>query len=289
MYIYYILSNIKYIYIGICTIKGDKALTSRDNLEDENDKIESLDKQLYVVEINEHKRVTVAKKKPAFVKRKGFGGYHKRKPKQYNLKLNVKRQLRSWEHKLESLDTTKPMLFITLTTQSTKLSFEDLKDELDFLLGNISGNFKSYCGYLRRFGLTEKLYKHVHLILFFNNKHAPRELTRKWIQQYWNLGNSIVVKKVYDYAGVKNYICKEESHTYFKENGIEYSYYDYGLKIISSSQNLKKTKDTIKFEVSKEDALEIVKNLNLKHKHENYHYGNIKGKWEKIIDRYYFY
>lgn len=149
----------------------------------ENLETETLDNQLYVAEINEHKRVVVTRKKPPFTKRNGFGGYHKRNPKQYNLKLNVKRQLKGWGYNLESLDTTKPMLFITLTTENLKLSFDDLKDELGFLLEKVSYNFKSYCGYIRRFGLTEKLYKHVHLILFFNNKHAPRELTRKWIQQ----------------------------------------------------------------------------------------------------------
>lgn len=180
--IYYQTLNVFVLYKHF-TKKGDKELVDTDNLETENNRIEALDNQLYIAEINEHKRVSITRKKPPFTKRKGFGGYHKRIPKQYNLKSNVKRQLRRWGHNLESLDTTKPMLFITLTTQNIELSFDDLRGELKSLLGEVSDNFKSYCGYIRRFGLTKELYKHIHLILFFNNKHTPRKLTRKWVQQ----------------------------------------------------------------------------------------------------------
>ena len=70
----------------------------------------SLPQDEYVIEINEDKRITVAKKKPVFQKRKGFGGYHKRNNQAYMPKKNADRQLGRWRYKLEHLDTQNPML-----------------------------------------------------------------------------------------------------------------------------------------------------------------------------------
>ena len=64
----------------------------------------------FVIEVNEGKRITVAKKKPVYQKRKGFGSYHCRKMQKYMPMKNGDRQLKEWRYKLEHLDTQKPMV-----------------------------------------------------------------------------------------------------------------------------------------------------------------------------------
>ena len=89
----------------------------------------------------------------------GMGGYHCRKKDQlYSLKRNVKRQLRGWERTLTFVDTSYPMLYVTLTTDNKDLTFNELDKQVKSFLDKVSYNFDNYFAYIRRLELSEDLY-----------------------------------------------------------------------------------------------------------------------------------
>ena len=221
----------------------------------------------------------------------GMGGYHCRKKDQlYSLKRNVKRQLRGWERTLTFVDTSYPMLYVTLTTDNKDLTFNELDKQVKSFLDKVSYNFDNYFAYIRRLELSEDLYKHAHLILFFKGNNTPRKFTRPWVQNHWTLGTSVDVQKVYNYEGLKNYICKSEKHEFFKQGEIMYSYYDYGMKLISTSRNLPMT-DDIKVIVNTDKYFgkELAEEMGLTHYHQVYSISYINGVRVKNVERTFYY
>lgn len=69
-----------------------------------------------------------------------------------------------------------------------------------------------------------------------------------------------------------------------------YSYYDYGMKLVTMSLNLPRTKNIQKFITEDKNFGEkLAKEMGLTHVHEVYHISYIDGYRAKIIDRIYYY
>lgn len=248
--------------------------------------------QEYTCYLIEGKRLMSEKRRyPYAVLRNGMGEYHGRQTDQENAtKRGVRRQLLKFERYLEFVDTSYPMLYVTLTTGDKDLTFDELDKHVKRFLDKVAYHFPSYFAYIRRLELSEDSYKHAHLILFFDGNHTPRKFTRPWVQKHWTLGISTDVQRVYDYEGIKNYICKSGKHEFFKKGKVMYSYYDYGMKLITYSRNLPMTKNIKKIITTDKDFGEkLAQHMGLTHYHEVYHMSYIKGYRAKIVDRTFYY
>lgn len=143
-------------------------------------------KQRFRLFKTEDNRLMIEPVKAKFASKKDCGGYLGRKVgEKYITQRNVNRQLNEMERKLEFLDTSYPMLFVTLTTGDKDMTFDNLKKNVKHFLDKVAYDFKNYFGFIKRLELSEDSYKHAHLILFFNSKKALRKFTRPWVQKNW--------------------------------------------------------------------------------------------------------
>lgn len=217
---------------------------------------------LFYVEINEHKRMTTKSYKPhSYPKPKGFNGVRLNYDYDFMTRPQLENQINRWEVKLDKLDTNKSMAFITLTTSSLKTTYQQLGKKLEGFITNIKRNFNKYSEYVRRYEVNGKLYKHIHLIVFFDTKNAPRDLTNKWIRKHWKLGKSCNVKKTNLYGEIKGYICKITKNDINKKDN-NLTNYPPLLRVISSSQKLEKTLDRIVFLTNINGINQLKKELN---------------------------